>query len=249
MPGIVKMQVRAIFEAACNMAKKGVVVKPEVMIPLTGHVNELKVSLELLEPVAKQVMEEKGIQVDYKFGTMVEVPRAALTADEVAKYASFFSFGTNDLSQLVFGYSRDDAEGKFLLKYVEDKILPENPFQVLDRDGVGQLMKICVEKGRATRPDLECGICGEHGPGLSPTTAPREHRRGAVFFCQTLSTPLRPDGCGHGNLDTTPASLSLHCSVCCRPYGGQPGCLVRLAHKADKLYVFATTVPWERGCR
>ena len=163
MPGITRMQVRAIMEAACNVAKEGVDVHPEIMIPLTGHVNELKVARELLDPVASQVVEEKGIQVDYKFGTMIEVPRAAITADEVAKYAQFFSFGTNDLTQTVFGYSRDDAEGKFLLKYVQDKILPENPFQVLDRDGVGQLMKIGVEKGRATRPELEVGICGEHG--------------------------------------------------------------------------------------
>jgi len=163
MPGITRMQVRAIMEAACNVAKEGVDVHPEIMIPLTGHVNELKVSRELLEPVARQVMEEKGIQVDYKFGTMIEIPRAALTAGEVARYAEFFSFGTNDLTQTVFGYSRDDAEGKFLLKYVEDRILPENPFQVLDREGVGRLMRIGVEEGRKTRPELEVGICGEHG--------------------------------------------------------------------------------------
>lgn len=170
MPGITRMQVRAIMEAACNVAKEGVDVHPEIMIPLTGHVNELKVARELLEPVAKQVMEEKGIQVNYKFGTMIEVPRAALTADEIAKHAEFFSFGTNDLTQTVFGYSRDDAEGKFLLKYVQDKILPENPFQVLDRDGVGQLMKICVEKARATRGNIELGICGEHAGEHSSIT-------------------------------------------------------------------------------
>jgi pyruvate,orthophosphate dikinase len=162
-PGITKMQVRAIFEAACNMTKKGVVVKPEVMIPLTGHYNELKVVREMLEPIAKQVMEEKGVHVEYKFGTMIEIPRAALTAGEIAQYAEFFSFGTNDLTQTTFGYSRDDAEGKFLLKYVEDKILPENPFQVLDRAGVGRLIHIAVTEGRQTRPDLEVGICGEHG--------------------------------------------------------------------------------------
>jgi pyruvate,orthophosphate dikinase len=162
-PGITKMQVRAIFEAACNVAKEGKTVKPEVMIPLTGHVNELKVTQTELEAVAKQVMEEKGIKVDYKFGTMIEVPRAALTAGEIAEMAQFFSFGTNDLTQMTFGYSRDDAEGKFLLQYVERKILPENPFQTLDRKGVGRLIQMAVEEGRRTRPDLEVGICGEHG--------------------------------------------------------------------------------------
>ncbi|MBU1878675.1 MAG: pyruvate, phosphate dikinase, partial [Chloroflexi bacterium] len=163
MPGITRMQVRAIFEAACNCAQEGVVVKPEIMIPLTGHVNELKVARGLLEPVAQAVMEEKGITVDYKFGTMIEIPRAALTADQVAEYAEFFSYGTNDLTQTTFGYSRDDAEGKFLLKYVEMGILPMNPFQTLDRDGVGKLVRMGVELGRKTRPNLEVGICGEHG--------------------------------------------------------------------------------------
>jgi len=163
MPGIVKMQVRAIFEAACNMAKQGVVVKPEVMIPLTGHVNELKVIQPQLVEIAKEVMAEKGVDVEYKFGTMIEIPRACVTADEVAGVAQFFSFGTNDLTQMTFGYSRDDAEARFLLDYVEKGVLPENPFQTIDRNGVGALMKMAVEKGRATRPDLEVGICGEHG--------------------------------------------------------------------------------------
>ncbi|MCS7247360.1 MAG: pyruvate, phosphate dikinase [Anaerolineales bacterium] len=163
MPEIVEMQVRAIFEAAANMAKKGVVVKPEVMIPLTGTVKELEWIQPRLERIAKQVMEEKGITFDYKFGTMIEIPRAALTAGEIAKLAQFFSFGTNDLTQMTFGYSRDDAERNFLIKYIEEGILPKNPFQTLDREGVGRLMKMCIEEGRATRPDLEVGICGEHG--------------------------------------------------------------------------------------
>jgi len=163
MPGIVKMQVRAIFEAACNMAKRGVVVKPEVMIPLTGHVNELKAIQPQLEETARQVMTEKDIEIEYKFGTMIEIPRAAVTGDEIASVAEFFSFGTNDLTQMAFGYSRDDAEARFLLEYVESGILPENPFQTIDRDGVGELMKMAVEKGRAARGDLEVGICGEHG--------------------------------------------------------------------------------------
>jgi pyruvate,orthophosphate dikinase len=163
MPEITQMQVRAIIEAACNKAKDGIDVHPEIMIPLTGHHNELKVANDLLVPVAKEVMKEKGIEIEYKFGTMIEIPRAAVTADQVADYAEFFSFGTNDLTQMTFGYSRDDAERNFLLYYVEHGILPENPFQVLDRDGVGELVKWAVKKGRETRPDLEVGICGEHG--------------------------------------------------------------------------------------
>jgi pyruvate,orthophosphate dikinase len=162
-PDITKMQVQAIFEAACEAAKKGITVKPEVMIPLTGHVNELKVSQVELEEVAKKVMAEQGIEIEYKFGTMIEIPRAAVTADEIATLAQFFSYGTNDLTQMTFGYSRDDAERRFLVKYVEQGILPNNPFQVLDRDGVGKLVKMGVRLGRKTRPELEVGICGEHG--------------------------------------------------------------------------------------
>ncbi|MGC8716898.1 MAG: putative PEP-binding protein, partial [bacterium] len=157
------MQVRAIFEAACELKKEGYNPKPEVMIPLVGHVNELKTVREQLENVAKKVMEEQGVTVDYKFGTMIEVPRAALTAGEIAEYAQFFSFGTNDLTQMTFGYSRDDAEGKFLFTYLEKGILPNDPFQTLDIKGVGRLMEMAVKEGRAARPTLEVGICGEHG--------------------------------------------------------------------------------------
>ncbi len=163
MPGLVKMQVRAIFEAACHQAKNGVVVKPEVMIPLVGHVNELKAIQPTLEEIARKVMDETGVDVEYKFGTMIEIPRAAVTADQIASVAQFFSFGTNDLTQMTFGFSRDDAEGRFLLEYVSQGVLPENPFQSLDQEGVGELMRIAVQKGRATRPELEVGICGEHG--------------------------------------------------------------------------------------
>ncbi|HNT76195.1 MAG TPA: pyruvate, phosphate dikinase [Anaerolineae bacterium] len=162
-PDITKMQVRAILEAACDAAQKGISVHPEIMIPLTGHFNELAVAQAELEAVAKQVTLEKGVQVDYKFGTMIEIPRAALTSAKIAEYAQFYSFGTNDLTQMTYGYSRDDAERRFLSKYVDTGILPANPFQILDRDGVGKLMKMCVRDGRATRTDLECGICGEHG--------------------------------------------------------------------------------------
>ena len=162
-PDIMKMQVRAIFEAASDATLKGIVVKPEIMIPLTGHVNELKLVQPTLVEIAKKVMAEKGVHFEYKFGTMIEIPRAAVTAGEIAEVAEFFSFGTNDLTQMTFGYSRDDAERNFLVTYVENGILPKNPFQVLDRDGVGRLMKLAVEEGRKVRPNLEVGICGEHG--------------------------------------------------------------------------------------
>jgi len=163
MPEIVEMQVRAIFEGAADATLNGAHAKPEVMIPLTGHVNELKVIQPRLVEIAKSVMIEKGVDFPYKFGTMIEIPRAAVTATEIAEVAEFFSFGTNDLTQMTYGYSRDDAERNFLLKYVEDGILPENPFQTIDRDGVGRLMDIAVRDGRSTRVDLEVGICGEHG--------------------------------------------------------------------------------------
>jgi pyruvate,orthophosphate dikinase len=163
IPDFVKVQTRAILNALIAVTKRGGHPIAKIMIPLVGHVNELAATKVLLEAEAKAVEEKAGgIKVDYKFGTMIEVPRGALTADEIAREASFFSFGTNDLTQMTFGYSRDDAEGGFLLKYVEDKILPVNPFQTLD-DAVVDLMRIATEKGRAARPGLEVGICGEHG--------------------------------------------------------------------------------------
>jgi pyruvate,orthophosphate dikinase len=161
--GITEMQARAIFQAGCRQAKRGIAVHAEIMIPLVSHVNELKQQYEVIQAVAKQVMAEEGVEIDYKLGTMIETPRGALTAGDLAKYAEFFSFGTNDLTQMTFGYSRDDAEGKFLLQYVEQKILPQNPFQTLDQEGVGQLVRKAVQDGRAVRPDIELGICGEHG--------------------------------------------------------------------------------------
>ncbi len=163
MPEITAMQVRAILEAAVNVKKQGVDVHPEIMIPLASHVNELKTLKKVTEEIAAEVFEEAGVEVDYKYGTMIEVPRAALTADEMAMEAEFFSFGTNDLTQTTFGISRDDAEAKFLIEYVEKGILPSNPFQQLDRSGVGKLVDMAVKLGRSTRPDLSCGICGEHG--------------------------------------------------------------------------------------
>jgi pyruvate,orthophosphate dikinase len=162
-PEIVEMQVRAILEAAAELRREGVDARPEIMVPLVGHVNELRRTREIVERTAKQVLTDAGVRVDYKVGTMIEIPRAALTAGEIAEEAEFFSFGTNDLTQTTFGYSRDDAEGKFLLKYVEEKILPVNPFETLDAKGVGRLMQAAVLEGRQARPDLEIGICGEHG--------------------------------------------------------------------------------------
>lgn len=163
LPGLVVMQTRAILQAACKLAKAGKQVYPEIMIPLVSHVNELRVVQSQLEREAKLIMQEQGVDVPYSFGTMIEIPRAALTAGEIAEYAQFFSFGTNDLTQMTFGYSRDDAEGKFLQKYVADKILPTNPFESVDQTGVGRLMELAVKEGRATRDGLKCGICGEHG--------------------------------------------------------------------------------------
>jgi pyruvate,orthophosphate dikinase len=162
-PEITRMQVRAIIEAACDLKKKGVDARPEIMIPLVSHINELRSVKAELEKVALKVQEEKGIKVHYKFGTMIEIPRAALTAGEIAEDAEFFSFGTNDLTQTTFGFSRDDAEGKFIGRYLEEKILPRNPFETIDSGGVARLMGIAVTEGRKTRPDLEIGICGEHG--------------------------------------------------------------------------------------
>jgi pyruvate,orthophosphate dikinase len=162
-PDFVKVQTRAILNAQIAVKKAGGNPIAKIMIPLVGHVNELARTRALLEAEAKAIEDREGVSVDYKFGTMIEVPRGALTADEIAHEASFFSFGTNDLTQMAFGFSRDDAEGGFLLQYVEDGILPTNPFQTLDVTGVGQLVRMAVEKGRAARPDLELGICGEHG--------------------------------------------------------------------------------------
>jgi len=163
IPDFVKIQTRAILNAQIAVKREGLEPKAKIMIPLVGHVNELAETKRLLEAEARAVEAAGGVEVEYVFGTMIEVPRGALTADEIAHHADFFSFGTNDLTQMTFGYSRDDAEGGFLLKYVEDRILPFNPFQSLDITGVGQLMRMAVEKGRATRPDIELGICGEHG--------------------------------------------------------------------------------------
>ena len=163
IPELTRMQVRAIFEAACLVTREGIDVHPEVMIPLVSHVNELKIQREVLEKEARRVMEKEGVKIDYKFGTMIEIPRAAITADQIAEHASFFSFGTNDLTQTTFGISRDDAESGFLIEYIERGVFSDNPFATIDKDGVGFLMETAVERARKTNPDIECGICGEHG--------------------------------------------------------------------------------------
>ncbi|MBQ2611486.1 pyruvate, phosphate dikinase, partial [bacterium] len=187
-PEINEMQVRAIFEACCDLTKEGHHIQPWIMIPLIGHVNELKTAKATLVAVAEQVMNEKGVRVDYKFGTMIEIPRAALTADEVATEAEFFSYGTNDLTQMTFGYSRDDAEGKFLKNYVEQKILPSNPFMTLDTKGVGRLIEMSINEGRAVNSKLVGGICGEHGG--DPDSVKFAHRIGLNYVsCSPFRIP------------------------------------------------------------
>jgi len=187
-PEVTEMQARAIFEAACDVAAKGLKVVPEVMIPLVGHVNELKDQAALVRRVAEEVMAKRGVTVEYLVGTMIEVPRAAVTADQVAQEAQFFSFGTNDLTQLTFGYSRDDA-GKFLPEYVDKKILPHDPFVHLDAGGVGELVKWAVERGRATRPGLKVGICGEHGG--DPASVEFCHHAGLDYVsCSPFRVPI-----------------------------------------------------------
>jgi pyruvate,orthophosphate dikinase len=187
-PEITEMQVRAILEAACEVAKKGIKVHPEIMIPLVAHVNELKSQEEVARRVAKEVFKEQGIEVEYLVGTMIELPRAAITADKVATVAEFFSFGTNDLTQTTFGLSRDDA-GKFLPYYLKEDILPRDPFQAVDREGVGQLMKWGVERGRSTRDNLKVGICGEHGG--EPSSVEFCHEIGMNYVsCSPFRIPI-----------------------------------------------------------
>ena len=187
-PQIVEMQTRAILEGASAVVKAGGKAVPEIMIPLVGHVNELKFVRERLEATAKAVVEEQGVTVDYSFGTMIEVPRGALTADEIAVEASFFSFGTNDLTQMTFGFSRDDSD-KFLKPYVEQKILPGDPFESIDQSGVGVLMEIAVEKAKKVRPDIKLGICGEHGG--EPRSVAFCHKIGLNYVsCSPYRVPI-----------------------------------------------------------
>jgi pyruvate,orthophosphate dikinase len=188
-PELTRMQVRAIIEAACLVAGEGVDVHPEIMIPLTSHVNELARQRSVLEQEAKDVMAEQGVDVDYKFGTMIEIPRAAVTADQIAEFAEFISFGTNDLTQMTYGISRDDAEKGFLMEYLTEGILADNPFFTIDPDGVGQLMAIALEKAKSVRPDLEAGICGEHGG--EPRSIALCHELGLKYVsCSPFRVPI-----------------------------------------------------------
>jgi pyruvate,orthophosphate dikinase len=187
-PEIYDMQVRAIMEAACTVAAEGVKVEPEIMIPLTGTVAEMKLTREMTDRVAQQVIAETGKAVRYSVGTMIEVPRAALVADKIAEHAEFFSFGTNDLTQMTFGYSRDDI-GKFLPYYLEKKLLPNDPFAVLDQEGVGELIRVGIERGRKAVPELKVGICGEHGG--DPSSVEFCHRVGMTYVsCSPYMVPV-----------------------------------------------------------
>ena len=189
LPGLVKMQTRAIMRAAVKVQQSGTTVNPEIMIPLVGHVNELSLVKGQLEQVARDVLAEAGVEVAYKFGTMIEIPRAALTAAEIAEHAEFFSFGTNDLTQMTFGFSRDDAEPKFLKRYVDMKILETNPFETIDQTGVGRLMKLAVSEGRSARPHLKTGICGEHGG--DPESIAFCHKIGLDYVsCSPFRVPI-----------------------------------------------------------
>jgi pyruvate,orthophosphate dikinase len=198
-PGISEMQVRALFRAACKLAAEGVEVKPEIMVAVTSSENEVERLKTLIDRVAKEVFEMSGVHVHYHVGTMIELPRAALIADKMAKFSEFFSFGTNDLTQTTFGISRDDAEGKFLLEYVETGVLASNPFQVLDEEGVGALVRIAIEKGRAERPDLVVGICGEHGG--EPKSIDFCHRVGMDYVsCSPFRVPIARLAAAHAAL-------------------------------------------------
>jgi pyruvate,orthophosphate dikinase len=189
IPELTRMQVRAVFEAACEVTREGRKAIPEIMIPLTSHVNELRRQRAVLEAEAQEVMEEQGVEISYQFGTMIEVPRAALTADQIAEYAEFLSFGTNDLTQTTFAMSRDDAESGFLMRYLGDGILPANPFATLDEDGVGKIMRLAVAEARKTRADIETGVCGEHG-GDPASIAICDHLGLDYVSCSPYRVPI-----------------------------------------------------------
>ena len=188
-PEIYRMQVEAIISAGGQLVSEGVEVHPEIMVPLTVDVEEMRRLRSDLTRVAAEVQERMGVEVYYKFGTMVETPRAALTAGEVAEESEFFSFGTNDLTQMTYGFSRDDAEGKFLRNYINEGVLPGDPFESIDRDGVGELVRLAVNAGRKVRPDLEIGICGEHGG--DPASVAFCHEAGLDYVsCSPFRVPV-----------------------------------------------------------
>jgi len=199
MPELVRMQMRAIIEAACACAREGVKLKPKIMIPLAGTSKELEVQCAVLEDEARKVLAEQRMKVPYQFGTMIEVPRAAMVADHIAEFAEFFSFGTNDLTQMTFGISRDDAETGFLSEYLQKGILTRNPFATIDQDGVGYLMELGVKLGRARRKNLEIGICGEHGG--DPASVAFCHRIGLNYVsCSPFRVPVARLAAAHAAL-------------------------------------------------
>jgi pyruvate,orthophosphate dikinase len=199
IPGLYEMQVRAIFEAACRCAADGVDVHPEVMIPLVSHVGELETIDVPLRTIAKKVMVEHGVEVPQVFGTMIEIPRAALTAGEIAQTAEFFSFGTNDLTQTTYGISRDDAETGFLVHYLQTRLLKDNPFTSIDPEGVGRLMQIAIDEGRASRKNLEIGVCGEHGG--DPKSIQLCHKLGVDYVsCSPFRVPIARLAAAHAAL-------------------------------------------------
>jgi pyruvate,orthophosphate dikinase len=202
-PEITEMQSRAIFEAAANVQARGIAVEPEIMIPLVGNVKELANQEKIVRRVAGEVMKEKGTKFKYLVGTMIEIPRGALTADEIAGVAEFFSFGTNDLTQTTLGVSRDDA-ARFLIPYVEMEIYPKDPFEALDRIGVGELMKIAIAKGRSVRPDLKVGICGEHGGDPSSIEFCHQINQNYVS-CSPFRVPIARLAAARAALADTPA--------------------------------------------
>lgn len=187
-PEITYMQTRAIIGACLDLQEEGITCFPEIMVPLTGILYEFKEQERVIREAAEEIFKDRGIRIDYKVGTMIEVPRAALTADRIASSAEFFSFGTNDLTQMTFGYSRDDI-ASFLPIYLEKKILKVDPFQVLDQKGVGKLVRMATENGRSIRPDLKCGICGEHGG--EPSSVKFCHNVGLNYVsCSPFRVPI-----------------------------------------------------------
>jgi len=200
IPGLYEMQVQAIFEAACRCAADGVDVRPEVMIPLVSHESEFNVMRKALDAKARRVLEENGAKIPYLIGTMIEIPRAALTAGDIAKTAEFFSFGTNDLTQTTYGISRDDAETGFLVQYLQSGLLKENPFTSIDAEGVGRLMELAIKEGRATRKDLEIGVCGEHGG--NPKSIHLCHKLGVDYVsCSPFRVPIARLAAAHAAMD------------------------------------------------
>ncbi|MEA1964537.1 MAG: putative PEP-binding protein, partial [Candidatus Aerophobetes bacterium] len=188
-PEVYKMQARAVLGAAAELIQEGIKVHPEIMIPLVANERELSILRKEAREVAEEIMKDKRIQFEYKIGTMIELPRSTLCADKIAEFADFFSFGTNDLTQTTFGFSRDDAEGKFIPIYIERNIIEDDPFQVLDQEGVGELVKIGTERGHKANSALEVGICGEHGG--EPSSVKFCHRVGLDYVsCSPYRIPI-----------------------------------------------------------